>query len=65
MALETTSLTFIIEGVFLTIIAIVGLIGNFYSLEVYGRQKEHRLYHHLLLQRAVFDIVSIILIAPS
>ena len=57
--------TFIIEGVFLTIIAIVGLIGNFYSLKVYGRQKEHRLFHHLLLQLAVFDIVSIILIAPS
>ena len=57
--------TFIIEGVFLTIIAIVGLIGNFNSLKVYGKQKEHHLFHHLLLQLAVFDIVSIILIAPS
>ena len=59
MAFKPTSLTFIIEGIFISIIGIVGLVGNLYSLKVYGRQKEHRLFHHLLLQLAVFDIVSI------
>ena len=58
MGFEDNSLTYIIEGIFISIIGTIGLIGNLYSLKVYGRQKEHRLFHHLLLQLAIFDIVS-------
>ena len=55
---DQIDLTWWIEGVTISGVSIIGLFGNFYSLKIYARQKDHRVFHHLLLQLALFDIVS-------
>ena len=62
---DQIDLTWWIEGVTISGVSIIGLIGNFYSLKIYARQKDHRVFHHLLLQLALFDIVSFFLISRN
>ncbi len=48
----------LVEGVFILVIGIVGLVSNGFSLVVYSRQNVHRIFHNLLLSLALFDMVS-------
>ena len=50
-------LTFLLEGVLLLAVALVGLIGNFTSFVTISRQKIQRTFHNLLLLLTVFDMV--------
>ena len=47
------------EGVLISLVAIVGILGNFISIYTFSRQKIHRIFHNLLLFLALFDVVSI------
>ena len=49
----------VVEGVLILIAFLVGIFGNCFSVIVFSRQKVHRIFHHLLLLLALFDIVSI------
>ena len=50
--------TWIVEGVLILIAFLVGLFGNSFSIVIFSRQKVHRIFHHLLLLLAIFDMVS-------
>ena len=52
-------LKFLLEGVLLLAVALVGLIGNFTSFVTISRQKIQRTFHNLLLLLTVFDMVRI------
>lgn len=47
-----------VEGVLTLVAALIGYLGNIYSLKVFSRQKDHKTFHHLLLLLAIFDTVS-------
>ena len=40
------------------IAGIIGLFGNSCSLRLFSRKKDHKIFHHLLLLLAIFDLVS-------
>ena len=46
------------EGLLMSVVGIVGLIGNLTSVIVYKRQRVQRTFHRLLLTLAAFDTVS-------
>ena len=48
----------IVEGVLILVAFFVGMLGNSFSIIVFSRQKVHRIFHHLLLLLAIFDMVS-------
>ena len=48
----------ITEGILVSLIGVVGLLGNIMSIWKFSRQKVHRIFHNLLLCLAVFDVVS-------
>ena len=54
--------TWIVEGVFILIAFVIGLFGNSFSIVIFSRQKVHRIFHHLLLLLAIFDMVSYFII---
>ena len=47
-----------VEGVLILVAFFVGMLGNSFSIIVFSRQKVHRIFHHLLLLLAIFDMVS-------
>ena len=46
------------EGLLISLIGLVGLLGNVISIWKFSRQKVHRIFHNLLLCLAVFDVVT-------
>ena len=52
----------VVEGVLISIAFGIGVVGNSFSVIIFSRQKVHRIFHHLLLLLAIFDLVSIIII---
>ena len=50
----------VVEGVLILIAFCVGMFGNSFSIIIFSRQKVHRIFHHLLLLLAIFDMVSVI-----
>ena len=46
------------EGVLISVVGGVGILGNFISIYTFSRQKVHRIFHNLLLFLALFDVVS-------
>ena len=53
-------MTFLLEGVLLLAVALVGLIGNLISFVTIFRQKIQKTFHNLLFLLTVFDMVSMI-----
>ena len=51
--------TFILEGVLLLIVAIIGLAGNLMAIVTILSQKVQKTFHDLLLVLTVFDMVCI------
>ena len=51
--------TFILEGVLLLIVAIIGLAGNLMAIFTILSQKVQKTFHDLLLVLTVFDMVCI------
>ena len=49
---------FLVEGVILTIVSFVGILGNFASFVKFSQQRSQRLFHYLLLGLATFDMVG-------
>ena len=49
-----------VEGVCILIIGLIGVFGNSCSMVLFSRQKVHRIFHHLLLLLSCFDMVSFI-----
>ena len=47
-----------VEGVLILAAFLVGMVGNSFSIIIFSRQKVHRIFHHLLLLLAIFDMVS-------
>ena len=57
--LETDdAFAWVVEGVLILAAFMVGLFGNGFSIVIFSRQKVHRIFHHLLLLLAIFDMVS-------
>ena len=52
-------LTFLLEGVLLLAVALVGLIGNLISFVTIFRQKIQKTFHNLLFLLTVFDMVRV------
>ena len=50
--------SWMIEGVGILVIGLIGVFGNSCSMVLFSRQKVHRIFHHLLLLLSVFDLVS-------
>ena len=50
--------SWVVEGVLILVAFLVGLFGNSFSIVIFSRQKVHRIFHHLLLLLAIFDMVS-------
>ena len=48
----------VVEGLLILIAFLIGLFGNSFSIVIFARQKVHRIFHHLLLLLAIFDMVS-------
>ena len=48
----------ITEGVLISVIGSIGLLGNIISVAIFGRQRVQRLFHRLLLTLAAFDTVN-------
>ena len=51
------SFTWVVEGVLILVAFMIGLFGNSFSIVIFSRQKVHRIFHHLLLLLAIFDMV--------
>jgi len=51
---------FLVEGVILTIVSFVGILGNFASFVKFSQQRSQRLFHYLLLGLATFDMVYLV-----
>ena len=51
--------TFILEGVLLCLVAIIGLVGNIICFTTICRQKVQKLFHNLLLLLTTFDMVDV------
>ena len=58
---EEDAFAWVVEGVLILVAFLVGLLGNSFSIVIFSRQKVHRIFHHLLLLLAIFDMVSSIL----
>ena len=54
---DTTAL--IVEGIFLLIIGIFGIIGNVVAIVVFARQHLQKSFHALMLSLSAFDLVYI------
>ena len=52
-------LTFLLEGVLLLAVALVGLLGNLISFVTIFRQKIQKTFHNLLFLLTVFDMVRV------
>ena len=55
---EEDAFAWVVEGVLILVAFLVGLLGNSFSIVIFSRQKVHRIFHHLLLLLAIFDMVS-------
>ena len=55
---EEDVFAWVVEGVLILMAFLVGLFGNGFSIVIFSRQKVHRIFHHLLLLLAIFDMVS-------
>ena len=55
---EEDLFSWMVEGVMILVAFVVGLFGNSFSIAIFSRQKVHRIFHHLLLLLAIFDMVS-------
>ena len=51
---------FIVEGVLLMIVGILGMVGNLSAITVFARQHLQKNFHALMLSLAVFDLVYIL-----
>ena len=51
------SLTFLLEGVMLLVVASVGLVGNILSFTVLSTQGLQKTFHNLFLLLNIFDMV--------
>jgi Co/Zn/Cd efflux system component len=56
--MEEDWVQFSLEGPLLLAVGCVGLVGNGFSVWVFARQRVQRVFHHLLLLLAIFDVVS-------
>ena len=56
--LDPDNFCWYVEGLLILVAALIGYLGNIYSLKVFSRQKDHKTFHHLLLLLAIFDTVS-------
>ena len=54
-----TTLSFLLEGVLLSIVAGFGLIGNLLSFIILSTQDVHKTFNNLLLLLSIFDMVNI------
>ena len=52
-----STLTFLVEGVMLVVVASVGLVGNILSFTVLSTQGLQKTFHNLLLLLNIFDMV--------
>ena len=52
---------FVVEGVLLLLVAVLGLVGNLASFVILLRQKVQQIFHNLLFLLSTFDTVSRIL----
>ena len=52
------TITFLVEGVMLVLVACVGLVGNILSFMVLSTQGLQKTFHNLLLLLNIFDMVS-------
>ena len=52
------TMTFLVEGVFLMIVACMGLVGNILSFTVLITQKVQKTFHNLLMLLNTFDTVG-------
>ena len=48
-----------VEGLMTLIAGLIGLYGNSCSLRLFSKQKEHKIFHNLLLLLAIFDLVRL------
>ena len=51
---------FWLEGVFLIIAGVIGLVGNATAVYIFGRQRVQRNFHGLMVALATFDLVYIL-----
>ena len=49
---------FVVEGVLLLMVAVLGLAGNLASFVIFFRQKVQKIFHNLLFLLSTFDTVS-------
>ena len=49
---------FVVEGVLLLLVAVLGLVGNLASFVILLRQKVQQIFHNLLFLLSTFDTVS-------
>ena len=54
------TITFLVEGVMLLIVACIGLVGNILSFTVLSRQGLQKIFHNLLLLLNIFDMVYLL-----
>ena len=52
------TITFLVEGVLLLLVACVGLVGNILSFMVLSTQGLQKTFHNLLLLLNIFDMVG-------
>ena len=52
------TITFLVEGVLLLLVACVGLVGNILSFMVLSTQGLQKTFHNLLLLLNIFDLVG-------
>ena len=52
------SMTFLVEGVLLLVVACVGLVGNIFSFTLLGMQGLQKTFHNLLFLLNIFDMVT-------
>ncbi len=59
--MEADWFDWVTEGLLTLLVGLLGLVGNTCSVLIFARQRIQRVFHHLLLQLAIFDAVSFIL----
>jgi hypothetical protein len=52
-------LGFVVEGILLCIIGILGIIGNVAAIIVFARQKVQKNFHAFMISLSVFDLIFI------
>ena len=55
-----SQMTFLVEGVFLLLVACIGLLGNILSFILLSKQGLQKTFHNLLLLLNIFDMVRLL-----